>query len=400
MKYINTSFDFIEHRVPTEELLGVGSLVHKGGRKSLSDPKHFRKITVCALLGQMKQMAICDLALPILRPLKPPSQLGFTAGLFVKLANIMVTEKRALAVTNGTVVLHQFLDAFAAFDETLHPIILNQMINGEIQDDLWKYFHLLHQNSTTHMKWNGLVSVDCISEGKGNRQGGLASGDEWKLYNNQMIKQLEEAAAEDDIISGVSTSCVAVADDVAPSATGKHPRDAIHNMQLLLNVVEDNGSQLHMKFGKDKCKLLISARPKALKCVENLLTDEPEILTFYDNPVQTVDEPYVHIGVPQAPRNQSKVITDYRIAKAQDISYKLQGASKNALSGVSPLSNRKMFLSYHQPSFLNGTDTVPINEGDIERLEVKYRKVLKCMQSLPDCTNSGHYGPSGTTRSL
>ena len=171
-------------------------------------------------------------------------------------------------------------------------------------------------------------------------------------------------------------------------ATGKHPRDAIHNMQLLLNVVEDNGSQLHMKFGKDKCKLLISARPKALKCVENLLTDEPEILTFYDNPVQTVDEPYVHIGVPQAPRNQSKVITDYRIAKAQDISYKLQGASKNALSGVSPLSNRKMFLSYHQPSFLYGTDTMPINEGDIERLEVKYRKVLKCMQSLPDCTSS------------
>ena len=152
MKYINISFNFIEQGVPTKELIGVGSLVHKGGRKSLVEPKHFRKITVCALLGQMKQMAICDLALPVLRPLKPPSQLGFTAGLFVKLANIMVTEKRALAVTNNTIVLHKFLDAFAAFDETLHPIILNQMYNGEMQDDMWKYFQLLHQNSTTYMK--------------------------------------------------------------------------------------------------------------------------------------------------------------------------------------------------------------------------------------------------------
>ena len=81
MKYINTSFQFIEHGVPAEELVGVGSLVHKGGRKSLCDPKSFRKITVCALLGQIKQMAVCDLALPILKPLKPSSQLGFTPGL-------------------------------------------------------------------------------------------------------------------------------------------------------------------------------------------------------------------------------------------------------------------------------------------------------------------------------
>ena len=123
MEYIILSIRSIELGVPSEELVGSGSLVHKGGKKALIDPKHFRKITVCALLGQIKQMAVCDLALPILRPLKPLSHLGFTPGLFVKLANIIVTEKRALAVTNNQVVLHQFLDATAAFDETLHPII-------------------------------------------------------------------------------------------------------------------------------------------------------------------------------------------------------------------------------------------------------------------------------------
>ena len=238
------------------------------------------------------------------------------------------------------------------------------------------------------MKWNGLTTIDSIDEGKGNRQGGLASGDEWKLYNNTVIKQLEEAALETGRISGISTSCVAVADDVAPCSTADHPRDALHSMQLLLNIVEDHGTQLHMKFGKDECKLLISARPKKIKQVETLLQEEQEILTFYGSPIQTVSDFYVHIGVPQAPHNQSKVITDYRIARAQDISYKLQGSSKNALCGVSPLSNRKMFISYHQPSFLYGTDTMEINVGDLEKLETKYRKVLKCMLSLPDCTSS------------
>ena len=45
-----------------------------------------------------------------------------------------------------------------------------------------------------------------------------------------------------------------------------------------------------------------------------------------------------------------------------------------------------MFTSYHQPTFLYGMDTMSINSTDIERLETKYRKVLKCMMSLPDCT--------------
>ena len=47
-----------------------------------------------------------------------------------------------------------------------------------------------------------------------------------------------------------------------------------------------------------------------------------------------------------------------------------------------------MFMSYHQPSFLCHTETMTPNQGVIDRLEVKYRKTLKCMLSLPDCTVS------------
>ena len=53
-----------------------------------------------------------------------------------------------------------------------------------------------------------------------------------------------------------------------------------------------------MKFGADKWKLLISARPKKMKVLKNLLTEEPEILTFFYVPVNMVEDHYVHIGVP------------------------------------------------------------------------------------------------------
>ena len=99
-------------------------------------------------------------------------------------------------------------------------------------------------------------------------------------------------------------------------------------MQLLLHVVEDHGTQLHMKFGKDECRLLVSGRPKKIKSVLELLKIEPELLTFYGTPVQVVEEQYVHIGVPKATFKQSQVMADYRIEKAQNISYQLQGATK------------------------------------------------------------------------
>ena len=333
-------------------------------------------------------MAVCDITLPILKPLKSPSQLGFTPGLFVKMANIMMTEKRAWAMANDSILLVQFLDATAAFDRTLHPIILNNLYNGGVDDDQWRYFQLLHQNASSYIKWSGKVSKKVINEDIGNRQGGYSSADEWKLYGNPMIEDLELHGRTEDLMAGAMTNVIAIADDVAPCVTAENPRDVIHRMQLLLDIVEDHGTQNHIEFGTDKCKLLISARPGKLRKVENLLQEEPGILTFYDKPVNLVEDSYVHIGVPQSHRNQSKKSVEYCITKGENMTYKLQASTQNSLCGISPLSNRKMFISYHQPSFLYGLDTMHLNATDLVALECKYRKVLKHMMSMPDCVST------------
>ena len=76
------------------------------------------------------------------------------------------------------------------------------------------------------------------------------------------------------------------------------------------------------------------------------------------------------------------------MTKGQNMYYKLQSSTHNTLCGVSPLSNRKVFLSYHQPSYLYGQDTMPVNIADMAKVEVKYRQTLKNMLSLPDCVSS------------
>ena len=117
-------------------------------------------------------------------------------------------------------------------------------------------------------------------------------------------------------------------------------------------------------------------------------SEEPEILTFYGVPVSLVEEPYPHIGVIQVSRKQSAVASAHRISKGVETSYLLQDVTKNALKGISPLSNRHVFMCYHGPTFVYGLDTIHMNKIDIERLEQKYRAELKRLQSLPCHTSS------------
>ena len=116
--------------------------------------------------------------------------------------------------------------------------------------------------------------------------------------------------------------------------------------------------------------------------------------TFFGKSVTLVDDFYQHIGVPQAPRNQSRVIVDQRISRATDIYYMLQDSIKNSIMGVSPLSNRKMFFSYIQPVFLYGTETMEINKTDLARLETSFRSLLKKMMSLSENVYSPAVYPS------
>jgi hypothetical protein len=143
-------------------------------------------------------------------------------------------------------------------------------------------------------------------------------------------------------MANVGANVIAIADDVAPCAAADNPREVIHRMQLLLNIVEDHGT--------DKCKLLISPQPGKVKAVEALLKKDPGILTFFDQPVNLVVDSYVHIGVPQSPRNQSRNAVDYCIKKGENMTYKLQASTLNSLCGVSPLRNRKSSFRSTSPA--------------------------------------------------
>ena len=114
------------------------------------------------------------------------------------------------------------------------------------------HFDLLHKIATTHIKWNGKMSTDVIQEAIGNRQGGYSSKDEWKVYGNPMLKELEKNAIKEDFIAGAPTNVNPVDDDVATCSVGKLPGKHCTKCNYCRTMLKFTEHKNHMESGRDK----------------------------------------------------------------------------------------------------------------------------------------------------
>ena len=64
-------------------------------------------------------------------------------------------------------------------------------------------------------------------------------------------------------------------------------------------------------------------QPGKLKKTATILENKPDVLTFYGEPVTVIkpSEFYVHLGVVQAPTEQSKLAINYRLSKGMEMVY-------------------------------------------------------------------------------
>ena len=253
----------------------------------------------------------------------------------------------------------------------------------------------MHKNSRKAIKWKGEKS-ELFEEQQGVRQGSTGAATEYVIYTSQMLAGLESAGANNtmvpigasDTIAGHPVSVVAVADDTAPSARHSLPRVALSDLQVLLYATEDEAKQLHIDFNVQKCQLLITAKPGKMRKTMEILKSEPDVLTFYGQPVTLIKpgEYYVHLGVPQAPTNQSSIAVTHRVKDGMEKYYLLQDVVKNSLQGINPSANKYILNTYVVHGFIYGLDTISINPTNLDTLETKYRSILRSVQSLPPST--------------
>ena len=64
----------------------------------------------------------------------------------------------------------------------------------------------------------------------GTHQGGKSAAEEFYLYNNEIVRDLELACNKSEMMAGHPTSVLAVADDCAATVTDSDPREVLHKM--------------------------------------------------------------------------------------------------------------------------------------------------------------------------
>ena len=119
----------------------------------------------------------------------------------------------------------------SAFDVVQHKILLDKLLDEQIHPILRTLIKDMYSGLTTRVKWLGELS-ESFPVLQGVRQGGILSTHLYKMFVENLLLELENAAVgfhPGNIYVGTPTCTCA--DDIAFTETNKY------NLQVMLNVI-------------------------------------------------------------------------------------------------------------------------------------------------------------------
>ena len=178
------------------------------------------------------------------------------------------------------------LDAQSAFDRCLRQILCSELFkSGMTGSSLILINNRLASRATVY-QWEG-EQMGPSRDDTGFEQGGINSGDFYKLYNNKQLKLAQSSDLGVNIESSV-VSAIGVADDCILAAND------LDNLSLLARLTEIYCSKYRVQLVPSKTKLLPISSPR-----HNLLINYAKLtnpVTINGTPV-TFSSEAEHVGV-------------------------------------------------------------------------------------------------------
>ena len=155
---------------------GIIITLHKGGRKSKTDPNNYRAITLSsAILKLFERLLLARVEASISKPLNG-LQGGFRPNIGCNMTSTMVRECIYCAKENKSKLFACFLDIQKAFDKMWHNGLFTKLYDMGIRSKLLGIIIELHTNMKSHVLFKGHKSDALTSEWfdilQGSRQGG------------------------------------------------------------------------------------------------------------------------------------------------------------------------------------------------------------------------------------
>ena len=220
----------------------------KHGKARTSD-KAYRTISTCPLLSKAIDLYIRDLHQEKWIAQEAPTQYQ-GEGSCHELAALLVTEVIQHSVwTLKEPVYLLFKDAKSAFDKVVPEMLIRNLYRAGMDGNTLNFIDNRLRNRLTYIDWDRNI-MGPIRDEHGVEQGGINSGDYYKIYSNENLTSAQKSSQGVDLGNSLVISEIGLADDTVSCA------NKLTNLSNILHLVTNYCEKYSVTLCHEKTKLL------------------------------------------------------------------------------------------------------------------------------------------------
>ena len=347
-------------------------LLHKGHGKPKTNSRSYRTISSCPVLAKALDMYIHQLFITKWNQDQAATQYQ-GEGSNHDLAALLLTEtiQYSLHISKEPLFL-LFLDAKSAFDTVVARFLIRNLYCTGMEGKSLLYIDKRLHNRLTYCTW-GSELMGPIRDERGLEQGGCNSSDNYKSYNNDLLKRIQKSQQGVKLGNGLTISGVGQADDVALVSNN------IFGLFNILHLALKFCQEFHVELCADKTKLLM---------LSNNIKNPP----IYYNPLKIYEkridfsENAEHVGVIRSTSGNLPHILNRIVAHKNALGAVLfTGAAhshRGNLAGVT-----KVEKLYALPVLLSGVASLVLTKKEENIIDHQYTtslsNLIKCLPNTP-----------------
>ena len=348
-----------------------GLVLYKGHGKEKTSDRSYRTISTCPLVSKSLDLYIHDIFSEKWTAVEAPTQyLG--SGKSHELASLLVTEAiQASLHTNSKPIFLLFLDARSAFDRVVRQLLVRNLYKSGMYGSSLRYIDNRLKNRKTYLE-HDKVLMGPIHDKNGVEQGGINSGDFFKIYNNEQFETGHSSNLGVQVSNTITISTIGQADDACLLS------DDIYNLQYLLMLSLQYCKKFDVDLCAEKTKLLALSTKDAKVFVDIFEAINP--IKIDGHPikfVQTAD----HVGVVRsADGNLPHIISRISSHKKALGATMSAGIAQN--HRANPTASLKAHQVYASTVLMSGMASLHLNTAEVKIIDQHVKVTVQNLQKL------------------
>ena len=347
---------------------GLGTAVHKGKKKPVSQASSYRRITVTPQLGSIIDRYIDPIAEKIFLPVQSKDQYGFTRNISYLLGAVLRGECQRYAIDTRQTCYGVSFDGQAAFPSVDRAIQTRELYSCGEAGDILEYSRCTYKNTVSRMKQQGQLSREIV-EYTGARQGHKRSSGHFKTYINPCLVTADTSQLG-FCIGPVCVSVICIADDTY--ALSNNPR----NLQGLVDIIGHYGRRYRLIFGAEKTKVTVTGSKHDMQYYS-----ENNIWTLHGQKL-TVSENNDHLGLIVSGKDEELKNVDKNIKAARESLFGFLGNIFGYKCKLSQTVQYHTWTVFIKPVLMKGLSALPVRPPILKPMIKFHHKILRGMLKL------------------